>query len=282
MKILKNQIIDGSAGKPIIVDSFFKENNIKKPIVIFAHGFKGFKDWGAFNKMAEFFAQKDFVFIKFNFSFNGGTIEQPIGFPDMESFSLNTFTKELDDLGLVIDFVEKDNSVPDKEKDINRVYLIGHSRGGGISILKANEDSRVKKIVAYASVCDYGSRFPKKGAPELQAWKENKRVYIENSKTNEQMPLDYSFYEDFINNEQRLTIKYACHNLSKPLLIIHGDDDPTVNVNEAECLHEWTFNSELLIVKGADHTFNIVHPWGDRAFSNELNIALDKMIKFFN
>ncbi len=282
MKILKNQIIDGSAGKPILIDSFFKENNIKKPIVIFAHGFKGFKDWGTFNKMAEFFAEKDFIFIKFNFSFNGGTIEQPIGFPDLESFSLNTFTKELDDLGLVIDFVEKDNSVPDKEKDINRVYLIGHSRGGGISILKANEDSRVKKIVAYASVCDYGSRFPKEGAPELQAWKENKRVYIKNSKTNQQMPLDYSFYEDFINNEERLTIKYACHNLNKPLLIIHGDDDPTVNVNEAECLNEWTVNSELLIVRGADHTFNIIHPWGDRAFSNEMNIALDKMITFFN
>ena len=56
------------------------------PLIIFCHGYKGFKDWGAWNLMAEAFAKIGFCFIKFNFSHNGGTIEQPIDFPDLEAF----------------------------------------------------------------------------------------------------------------------------------------------------------------------------------------------------
>ncbi|APD07393.1 DNA-(apurinic or apyrimidinic site) lyase [Flavobacteriaceae bacterium UJ101] len=282
MKIIKNHIINGSAEKPILLDAFYKENRTKKPIVIFAHGFKGFKDWGTFNQMAAFFAEKEVVFVKFNFSFNGGTIEQPIDFPDLEAFSLNTYTKELDDLGLVVDFVEKDTTIPDEEKDIDTVFLIGHSRGGGITVLRASEDKRIKKVVALASVSDYASRFPKENDPQLKAWKENKIVYIENSRTHQQMPLDYSFYEDFKKNEPRLTIKTACENLKIPFLIVHGDEDPTVNVQEAKNLHDWATESELMIIEGADHVFNVNHPWERKGFSKELDVALEEIVNFFD
>ena len=84
---------------------FIKKLNQLKPIVIFCHGYKGFKDWGAWNLMAEAFAEAGFFFIKFNFSHNGGTVEQPIDFPDLEAFGNNNYTKELDDLESVIDWV---------------------------------------------------------------------------------------------------------------------------------------------------------------------------------
>lgn len=280
MIYIKNTQIAGSAGKPILLDTFYKENQTQKPILIFAHGFKGFKDWGTFDQMAIFFAKHGAVFVKFNFSFNGGTVCQPMGFPDLEAFSLNTYTKELDDLGLVIDFVENDTTIPKEEKDINRIFLIGHSRGGGIVILKAHEDERIKKIVTLASVSDYASRFPKEDDPRLKAWKKNKTVYIENSRTNQQMPLDYSFYEDFKKNETRLTIKTACEKLKKPLLIIHGDQDSTVEIHEAKNLHHWSTESELIIIEGADHVFNVKHPWNQNFFSKELNLALDRVLDF--
>ena len=44
--------------------------------------------------------------LKFNFSHNGGTVEQPIDFPDLEAFGHNNYTKELDDLNQVLDWVE--------------------------------------------------------------------------------------------------------------------------------------------------------------------------------
>jgi len=47
----KNLKIKSENEKPIILDFGFLNNNIAKPIIIFAHGFKGFKDWGHFNLM---------------------------------------------------------------------------------------------------------------------------------------------------------------------------------------------------------------------------------------
>lgn len=281
MKIIKNKMIEGSAGKPILLDVFFKETQKKKPIVVFTHGFKGFKDWGTFNLMGEFFAKQELVFVKFNFSFNGGTVEQPIDFPDLEAFSLNTYTKELDDLGLVVDYIVDTQDIPKEEIDTQTIYLMGHSRGGGIAILKANEDSRVKKVVAYASVSDYAARFPKEDTPELEAWKTNGKAYIENVRTQQQMPLDYSFYKDLKKNEPRLTIKTACENIQIPFLIVHGDQDPTVNVQEAKNLYHWAKEADLLIVEGADHVFNVKHPWNEEGFSEELNIALERILEFF-
>jgi hypothetical protein len=50
---LKNTVIGGQHQKPILLDVCYFNNSIPKPIVIFCHGYKGFKDWGAWNLMAE-------------------------------------------------------------------------------------------------------------------------------------------------------------------------------------------------------------------------------------
>ena len=105
MTISNNIIIQGQHGKPILTDVFYVENNQPKPVIIFCHGYKGFKDWGAWDLMAKFFAEAGFYFVKFNFSHNGGTVQQPIDFPDLEAFGNNNYTKELDDLQSVIYWV---------------------------------------------------------------------------------------------------------------------------------------------------------------------------------
>ena len=79
MKKKKLQI-PGSAGKPILIDVTYKANTQRKQVVVFCHGFKGFKDWGPFNKMASHFANHDIVFVKFNFSYNGTTPDDILNF----------------------------------------------------------------------------------------------------------------------------------------------------------------------------------------------------------
>ena len=111
MKKVENLIIEGKHNKPIVTDIFYKENHQPKKVVIFCHGYKGFKDWGAWNLMAASFANAGFFFIKFNFSHNGGTVEQPIDFPDLEAFGNNNYSKELDDLGSVIDWVSTNSDI---------------------------------------------------------------------------------------------------------------------------------------------------------------------------
>ena len=71
----------------------------------------------------------------------------------------------------------------------------------------------------------------------------------------------YQFYENYIANEERLTIKRAVSRLKIPYLIIHGDADTSVLIEEAHTLHNWNTNSCLETIKGANHVFGAQHPW---------------------
>ena len=130
MEVVKNIVIKKGGIKPILVDFFYNKISKNMPIVIFCHGYKGFKDWGAWDIVGKEFANKNFFFIKFNFSHNGGTVEDPIDFPDLEAFGNNTFSHELNDLERVLNFISCEKSVF-KNIDLNNIFLIGHSRGGG-------------------------------------------------------------------------------------------------------------------------------------------------------
>ncbi len=280
MKNNCQNIVLSTTEKPTLLDVSFIGNKQPKPIVIFVHGFKGFKDWGHFNYVQQQLAQNGFVAVKFNFSHNGGTLQNPIDFPDLEAFGKNTYTKELNDLGAVIDWVTDDENlyIPAGEKDINHIYLIGHSRGGGIVILKAAEDTRVKKIVTWAAISDIESRFPK--GKELEEWRKNGVTYIQNARTKQQMPLYYSLYEDFEQNKQRLNIPQAEQKLTIPHLIIHGDNDESVPVAEAEFLHHQNPSATLEILHGTEHTFDVKHPFDEKQLTEPAQYVLRKTIEF--
>ena len=277
MRALKNIQVDGHHDKPILTDVFYTENKQQKPIVIFAHGYKGFKDWGCWNLVAETFAENDLFFIKFNFSHNGGTVEQPIDFPDLEAFGNNNYTKELDDLGSVIDWALHNEHFKN-EIDTSNITLIGHSRGGGIVTIKASEDTRITKLITWAAVSNFGNRSSTIG--DLEQWRKDGVKYVLNGRTKQQMPHYYQFYEDFKANETRLNIQLASKKLKIPFLIIHGTNDTSISFTEAENLHAWNPKSELLPLKEADHTFNSKHPWGEKSMSKNLEKVVNSSIFF--
>lgn len=255
----KNIPLPGLHGRPIVTDIIYPSQGGKKPVLLFCHGYKGFKDWGVWELMAEAFAAKGYAFVKFNFSHNGGTLEQPIDFPDLDAFGRNTFSKELDDLGVVLDWLSNADHELAAHLNQEDISLLGHSRGGGTAIIGASEDDRVKRLITLASVSDFAARFPQGEA--FEAWKNAGVGYVTNARTGQQMPHLFSFYEDFQANEKRLTISRAVKNLKKPFLIIHGTQDSTVAVDNAEHLKEWQPEAELLLLQGSDHVFGASHPW---------------------
>jgi pimeloyl-ACP methyl ester carboxylesterase len=271
------KIIEGKHGKPILIDATYASQKKNLPIIIFAHGYKGFKDWGAWNLMANAFAEAGFYFIKFNFSHNGGTMEQPIDFPDLEAFGNNNYTIELDDLDAVINWVFQDVSIKNIT-NLDSLNIIGHSRGGGIVSIKAEEDSRVSSVISLAGVCDFGKRTATIG--DLTEWKNTGVKYVLNGRTKQNMPHFYKFYENFIQNEQRLNIKRAVSNLHIPHLIIHGDNDTSVLIDEAQNLHKWNPDSIFKIIKNANHVFNAKHPWDEKTPPKELQSVINHCISF--
>jgi len=277
MLLKQDFIIEGKHQKPILIDVTYLENKNNLPIIIFCHGYKGFKDWGAWNLMADAFAKAGFNFIKFNFSHNGGTMEQPIDFPDLEAFGNNNYTKELDDLDSVINWVSKNDTIK-SISNTSKINLIGHSRAGGIVSIKAEEDSRIKKVISLAGVSSFGKRTSTTG--DLKQWKKDGVKYVLNGRTKQQMPHYYQFHEDFIKNEERLTIKRAVTNLTIPHLIIHGTNDTSVLLNEAENLHKWNSKSKLALIEDANHVFGASHPWGKDSLPNHLNQVIKTTTDF--
>ncbi len=232
MQIESNLVIKSSChSKPIVTDVIYKGNTIKKPIVIFCHGYKGFKNWGSWDLVAKTFAETNYFFVKFNFSHNGGTLDNPIDFPDLEAFGENNITTELNDLEDVINWIIT-NKKYKNEVDTTNITLIGHSRGGGIVIIKASENKNISKVISWNGVSNYGNRFLK--GKDLEDWKNSGISYVLNGRTKQQMPHKYQFYKDFKENEERLTIKRAIENLNKPQLIIAGTYDEVVKLFEAE------------------------------------------------
>ena len=277
MKVIRNIEIQGKHNKPILTDLFYKENELAKDIIIFCHGYKGYKDWGAWNLIAEAFAKENFFFVKMNFSHNGGTKENPIDFPDLEAFGQNNFTMELDDLDSVISWIADATSYKN-EVNRSKITLIGHSRGGGIVVLKAAADKRISKVVSWAGVSDFACRFPTGEA--LESWRNNGVDYILNSRTNQRMPHYFQFYTNFKENESSLTIKTAAQELAIPYLIVHGSQDETVSIKEAESLDNWCNESRLEIIHGANHSFGSSQPWEKSSLPEHLSVALDFSLDF--
>ncbi|WP_460220292.1 alpha/beta hydrolase family protein [Psychroserpens sp. MEBiC05023] len=271
--ILKNQVLYREKQKPIVWDAFFNANAQPKPLVIFSHGYKGFKDWGAWNLVAQTFSDNNLFFVKFNFSHNGGTIENPIDFPDLDAFAENNYTKELDDLDSILNHLLSNKFEHKNDIDITNIILIGHSRGGGISIIKTFEDHRITKLITWASLCDFGKRSATSG--DLDNWRKNGVKYVLNGRTKQRMPHNFQFYEDFKANEQRLHIETAIRQIDIPTLIIHAKDDPAVTFDEAEALHSWNTSNKLVVIDHSNHVFGARHPWKE----DKLPIALALVVK---
>jgi pimeloyl-ACP methyl ester carboxylesterase len=224
-------------------------------LIVFIHGFMGFMDWGAWHMVAHYFQEAGYDFCRFNLSHNGGTAEQVIDFPDPESFGNNTYSKELFDVKAMINHLEKEN------RTYSKIHLIGHSRGGGMAILAADQwqhRSPLGKVISWAGICDIGRRFPQ-GA-ELEAWKKSGQRTIKNSRTKQDLPQSFLLYEDYIIHETTLDILNAAKHLGDKLCIFHGDQDESVAITEAYELAE-AAKQELQVLRGADHVFGAVHPW---------------------
>ncbi|MGY5355144.1 alpha/beta hydrolase family protein [Wenyingzhuangia sp. IMCC45467] len=277
--VQKNIQIPGKHQKPILTDFHFTKNKTKKPVVIFCHGYKGYKDWGAWNLMATEFAKQGFFFVKFSFAYNGGTVAQPIDFPDLKAFGQNTLTKELDDLESVLDEITNNSSFAN-EIDIDNITLIGHSRGGGIVTLKASEDSRVKNVISWAGVSDFEARFPT--GFKLLWWKLRGVAHIKNARTKQKMPHYISFYHDFVQNKNRLNIQSAVKSLKANHLLIHGTNDVVVKPIESEDVVKWNPNSQLLWIENMNHALGCSQPYTEKEMPQDLQQVVSKSIAFIN
>jgi len=273
MIIRQSFSIKGAEGKPILMDLSFKTGQEENPMVIFVHGFKGFKDWGAYDLVSEYFVKQGFRFLKFNFSHNGTTPESPTEFADLGAFGDNTFTKEFTDLDLVISFAKSDKEF----QAPGMLSLIGHSRGGGTCIIQTAKDQRINKLVTWAAIADFRSLWKKEDEIE---WQKKGVIFNFNTRTKQYTPLKIDLLHDLEKHSKSYDILQAAGRINKPWLIIHGDLDENVLPAEALRLKESCPNAELFVVPYANHVFGASHPFTKEELPLELQLTCEKSVEF--
>ncbi|MFM2048397.1 MAG: hypothetical protein RI955_945 [Bacteroidota bacterium] len=275
----KEFVLQGSKGKPVLVDITFSDKNINsaKPVIVFCHGFKGFKDWGTFNLIANWFAQNGFVFAKFNFSHNGTTLSNPTDFIAVEDFGNNNFLFELNETKSVIDFMLQ-YQFTEFKIDKNNICIIGHSRGGGTAILAGAQHQAIKKIIAWAPVHEFLKYW---SDAELQKIKTEGVLWIENARTKQRLPMYYQYWENYEQHIHQLHIPTFVKQLTKPLLVLHGKADETLNFNHSEEIKSWNPNQvSLELFETMNHTFGGKHPWLQNYLPDDTMKILESSLAF--
>ena len=248
---LTRQLVPGVLGD-IAVDVRTAGRGSPRPAVVTVHGFKGFKDWGMWPPLAERLARAGFAAVSLNMSGSGVDDTGTFAFPDR--FGHNTFSIELEDLGRVIAALYRGELGLPAPPTLG---LVGHSRGGGISILQTARDPRVRALATWAAISTVERWRP----ADRQRWRTTGVQDIRNVRTGEVLPLYTDVLDDIERNGAALDIEAAAARIQVPWLLIHGSADEAVGIAEGETLAQAARGARALTIDGAGHTFGAVHPW---------------------
>jgi alpha-beta hydrolase superfamily lysophospholipase len=272
-------ILKGALQEQFTIDLSYSESPEQKGVIIFCHGFKGFKDWGCWQMVANYFVENGFAFLKFNFSHNGMGLEDSAEFTALDKFATNTLGKEMEDIGSVEQFIV--NELPEILPVINtdNIFIIGHSKGGVSALLYcAHFDTKIQKVCTWASPFDFHRSWNSKF---VDKWRADGVQYIKNARTNQMMPLNISVLEDLETNKEKYSLINAGQKLQIPYLIIQGTDDQAVKMEEFNLLKKHFTKAKSHVILEANHVFGGSHPYLGTALPAHTQELVDVTKKFF-
>ena len=270
----KNFVLITSQKEKLRITTYGYENAGTVPCIILVHGFKGFKDWGFGPYIGKYLSENGFFVITFNFSHNG-VGDSLTEFTELDKFANNTFSLEINELNEIISaylnryFCNAIN---------NKIGLLGHSRGGAISILSGSKNNSVNAVATWAAV----SKLDRYSEIQKEKWREKGVFEVLNTRTNQVMKLNVTLLEDIEKNgDNDLNIKKSVKELNKPFFIAHGKQDLAVPFQEGEMLFEWSDKkkTEFYPIEATGHTFDIQHPF--KGSNQKFDALLNKTSEFF-
>lgn len=213
--------------------------------------------------------------VQFNFSHNGveGHSEE---FTQLERFAENTFSREVRELREVIDRAYSRNLPYGGRSEPSKLATLGHSRGGGIVLLEGVNDQRVQALVTWAAV----STFNRYTEAQRNRWIEEGYLEVPNTRTGQIMRLNVSLLRDYENHADELDIMKAAASLQRPLLVLHGEVDLSVTIENGEKLSAAADANltKFVRIPKTGHTFGVAHPFEKR--TDPLQRAVDETETF--
>ena len=203
-----------------------KSDKESKNIVVIGHGVTGNKDRPFIVALAEGLAAAGVTALRFSFSGNGAS---------QGGFTNSTISKEVDDLGAVLDALAS-----------YTVCYVGHSMGGAVGVLRASDDSRIQLLVSLAGMVhtkafaqrEFGDVTPDEGF----MWDDP------------DCPLSQAYMNDLT---QINTVVDRSSQINVPWLLVHGDEDDVVPIGDShDVIAKATVQTQLITLQGANHVFS--------------------------
>ncbi len=268
--------IDGAGGEAIFGDTHLPDGNPSGAVLI-AHGFKGYKDYGMFPHVADRLARAGFIAHRFNFSHSGMTNDtSTFARPDL--FERDSFSKQVEDLHRLVQAMAggeiAGGGLP--------YVMFGHSRGGVAVLLAAASmpgDFFPPVGVAVASSPHFCHRFS--DAEQRQLLEEG-YLETESARTGQMLRIGREFLAEQLDDPTSYDLPRRVGEIVQPVLVIHGDADPTVPIECGEHLAAAAGSRARLVrVEGADHVFNTPNPMPpDAEPSDALRQLNDELVAF--
>jgi uncharacterized protein len=251
--ILTKHTVAGALGD-LLVDVRTGDRQNPRPAVLIIHGFKGFKDWGMFPVVADRLARAGFTAASFNLSGSGVDDVGDFSLPD--KFARNTYSAELDDVSRMIAALRA--GTPLGIAPPPALGLLGHSRGGGMAILAAARDPGIGALVTWAAIATID-----RWSDEAKAsWRRRGHLNVQNTRTGQVLPMGTAILDDIAEHARgALDILAAAGRIETPWLILHGEGDESVPVDDARMLADGSGRSSTrLVLVPSGHTFGATHP----------------------
>ena len=207
----------------------------EKPLFILCHGFATSKESYSIIKLEQVLNQNNISTFRFDFFGHG---ESEGKFEDI------TISEGVDDALQAIHYL--------KEQGYSKIGLFGSSFGGMVSIMAASRSKDLYLLVLKSPVSNFLERdLQVKTEKELKDWKSNGFTYYVTGKS-QKLRLNYTFFEDYNSNDG---YKIAS-KIKIPTLIVHGDKDDIVPVEQSKKIAPLIKNCTLKIISGADHRYS--------------------------
>ncbi len=251
--------IEGAEGEPIVGDTH-EPAGPPAGVVIIAHGFKGYKDYGMFPRIAETMAARGLIAHRFNFSHSGMTNETAT-FARPDLFERDTWNKQVYDLRAVIEAVTA-GTLDGRELPF---VLFGHSKGGVSVLLTAGRyaDTHADSVPQPAGVASASAPSTCNSLTGQQQQSLNEQGYLlsPSSRTGQELRVGRIYLAEQLEDPLNHDLPKIARRIACPVLIVHGEADPTV---PASCAGQIAASlggvPRVEIVAGGDHVFNTPNP----------------------
>lgn len=223
--------------------------------VVLVHGFRAFKDWAFLPWLATELAGRGHMVARFSFT---GCGVGPTGdeITDLEAFQNNTISREVDELHKMLAACDTGDLFP---RPPRRISLVGHGRGGGAALIATAEAGRVSHLATLSTMY----RFDRWKPETVAEWRSNGVTYVLDTRSGRQLPIGLGLLDDFEDNRERLDLLKAASEVRVPWLVLHGEEDLTVPVDDARMLARAGQNTRMKLIDGAGHLYGVRHPMGD-------------------